>query len=62
MIQALALLKHIKPKHIIKIYDYVFKKNELDNAMDSVVEEIKVLKDENKKLRTSIAKLEIKLK
>ena len=62
MIQALALLKHIKPKHIAKIYDYVFKKNELDNAMDSVVKEINILKDENKKLRNDIAELQIRLK
>lgn len=62
MIQALALLKLIKPKDLIKMYDYVFKKNELDNAMDQVVSKIDKLEHQIKKLEDNIIKLQIKLK
>tara|TARA_R100000231_G_scaffold125621_1_gene96023 strand:- start:528 stop:716 length:189 start_codon:yes stop_codon:yes gene_type:complete len=62
MLNTLALLKLIKPKHMIMMYEYVFKKNDLDRAMEDVVKKIERLEHENQKIREKLLVLEIKLK
>tara|TARA_R100001463_G_scaffold6332_1_gene20843 strand:- start:4561 stop:4800 length:240 start_codon:yes stop_codon:yes gene_type:complete len=50
----LYLLKFLTPKNIKKIsqvFDYVFKKNELDNKMDGVIKKVEEIDKDVKKLK-----------
>ena len=62
MLKLVALLKLIKPVDMVKIYNYVFKPNELDNAIKSVVDKITLIEHDITKLKEDVKKLEIKLK